>query len=110
MLFLPTKIAISLALLSSFTVAAPSQWHSARNRTGLSVGKAIYFLTNEAENAVVALPIEENGMLSKGTVTNTGGAGSNSINAMTGEAALTDPLISQSALTVAGNVCQSIQS
>lgn len=105
MLSLPAKIAIPLALLSSFAAAAPSQWHSARDRKGMSVGKAIYFLTNEAENAVVALPIGKNGMLSKGSVTMTGGAGSNSIDGMTMEVAMADPLISQSALTIAGNVC-----
>lgn len=73
------------------------------------MGKAIYFLTNDANNAVVALPIGMDGMLSEGSVTNTGGAGSNSISGMTGEIAMSDPLISQSALTIAGNVCSSIQ-
>lgn len=67
-----------------------------------TVGKAIYFLTNDAENAVVAVPIGANGMLSKGTVTKTGGAGSISVDAK-GEPATPDALVAQSSLTVVGN-------
>lgn len=68
-----------------------------------TVGKAIYFLTNDAENAVVAVPIGANGMLSKGTVTKTGGAGSISVDAK-GKPATPDALVAQSSLTVVGNV------
>ena len=68
-----------------------------------AVGKAIYFITNEAENAVVALPIGADGMLSKGTVVKTGGAGANTLNAM-GQPAAPDGLVGQSALTVVGKV------
>ena len=39
-----------------------------------AVGRAIYMLTNDAENAVVALPIGADGMLSKGKVMKTRGA------------------------------------
>jgi len=69
-------------------------------------GKGIYFLTNDAQNAVVALPIAADGSLSNGTVTSTGGAGSNSIDGSTNLAAAPDPLLSQSALTIAGQVSQ----
>lgn len=68
-----------------------------------ATGKAIYFLTNDAENAVVALPIGKNGMVSKGTVTKTGGKGAVSINGATMQPAVTDALVSQSALTVIGS-------
>jgi hypothetical protein len=105
MVSLPAKIAFSFALLSSFVAAAPSGWYGrGERRDTTSVGKAVYFLTNEAENAVVALPIGKDGMLSEGTVTKTGGAGSNAINGETQEPLVPDPLISQSALTVVGTV------
>jgi hypothetical protein len=81
------------------------QQQQQQHHGGVKVGKAIYFLTNEAENAVVALPIGKDGMLSAGTVIKTGGAGSASINGKTGQPAAPDSLVGQSALTVAGNVC-----
>ena len=65
---------------------------------------AIFFLTNDQMNSVVAIPIGDGGMLSGGSVTATGGAGSNSIDGATNKAAAPDPLIGQSALTVAGQV------
>jgi hypothetical protein len=68
------------------------------------VGKAVYFITNGAENSVVALPIGQDGMLSRGTVTKTGGAGSVAIDRATKQPAMTDALIGQSSLTVVGNV------
>ena len=69
-------------------------------------GKAIYTLSNEQQNSVIALPIGSNGLLSQGTSTPTGGAGSNVIVASgntTGPAG-PDALNSQSCLTVVGNV------
>ncbi|KAF2825153.1 hypothetical protein CC86DRAFT_418901 [Ophiobolus disseminans] len=77
---------------------------SQQNQDAVKVGKAIYFLTNEKENAVVALPIDKNGMLSNGTVTTTGGAGSIAINGANGQPGVPDALVGQSALTVVGNV------
>ncbi|KAK5058656.1 hypothetical protein LTR84_010920 [Exophiala bonariae] len=62
---------------------------------------AIFFLTNDQKNSVAAIPIGQGGMLSGGSVTATGGAGSNSLDAA-GKAAAPDPLIGQSALAVAG--------
>jgi hypothetical protein len=70
----------------------------------VAAGKAIYFLTNDQENAVVAVPIAADGTLSAGSLTATGGAGSNSIDGSTGQPAVPDPLVSQSSLTIAGNV------
>lgn len=68
-----------------------------------AMGKAIYLLTNDEANGVVALPIGNDGTLSKGRVTMTGGAGSVAVDA-DGKPATPDALISQSALTIAGNV------
>lgn len=67
------------------------------------MGKAIYVLTNEGTNGVLAIPIGKDGTLSKGKVTMTGGAGSVAVDA-DGKPATPDALISQSALTIAGNV------
>ncbi|KAM0328521.1 hypothetical protein ACHAQA_004928 [Verticillium albo-atrum] len=66
-------------------------------------GRAIYLLSNEAENSVVALPVGSDGMLSEGTSASTSGAGANSVDGSTGEPAAPDALVSQSALTIAGN-------
>jgi hypothetical protein len=69
--------------------------------------QAAYFITNEDENMVVSLPIGEDGMLGDGSMVATGGAGSASIDGSTNEPAAVDPLVSQSALTIAGKVgCQ----
>jgi hypothetical protein len=101
---------LSLTVFASLGASAPSQPIHGRNQpaqqcqSGVKVGKAVYFITNEAENAVVALPIAADGTLSAGTVTKTGGAGSIALGVM-GEPALPDALVAQSALTVAGNVC-----
>ncbi|CAN9083939.1 unnamed protein product [Alternaria alternata] len=109
---------ILLALLPSVAVAAPHQQHragadQAQQHGGMScmqqpnagkpaVGRAIYMLTNDADNAVVALPIGADGMLSKGKVMKTGGAGSVAVDAE-GKPATPDALVGQSALTIAGN-------
>jgi hypothetical protein len=74
-----------------------------------TVGKAIYFLTNGATNGVVSLPIGNDGMLSKGTITKTGGAGSVSIESATKKPALTDALNSQSSLTIVGKVSRHVR-
>ena len=66
--------------------------------------KAIYFLTNDQNNSVVALPIAADGTLTQGTVTPTGGEGGNSIDGATGQPAAPDALVGQSALTIAGHV------
>lgn len=69
-----------------------------------ATGKAVYLLTNDANNAVVALPIDEDGALAAGTITPSGGAGSNTIDGTTMKPAQPDALVSQSSLTIAGNV------
>ncbi|OQU96621.1 hypothetical protein CLAIMM_02674 [Cladophialophora immunda] len=85
--------------------AAPSP-HLGKWGKGLAQAKgarAIYFITNDASNSVAAVPVASNGMLSEGTLTPTGGDGGNSISGTTNEPAAPDALISQSALTIAGN-------
>ncbi|KAI1207734.1 uncharacterized protein F4807DRAFT_462534 [Annulohypoxylon truncatum] len=67
-----------------------------------STGKAVYLITNDQVNSVVALPIKADGTLGVGTVTPSGGNGASSINGMTNQTAGPDSLASQSALTVAG--------
>lgn len=67
--------------------------------------QAAYVITNEDENMIVSLSIGEDGMLGDGNMVSTGGAGSVSIDGATSEPAAVDPLVSQSALTVAGKVC-----
>ena len=66
-------------------------------------GKALYLVTNDDQNSVVALPIGAGGTLGKGTLTYTGGAGFVAVDAA-GEPASPDALLSQSAFKVARNV------
>jgi hypothetical protein len=66
--------------------------------------KAIYFMTNQATNSVIAIPVSANGTLSGGTSIGTGGAGSNLIDTSTNEPAAPDALASQGAVKVEGNV------
>jgi hypothetical protein len=64
--------------------------------------KAIYFMTNDACNSIVALKVASDGTLSDGSITMTGGAGMNGIE--NGKPAAPDALFSQGAVKVAGNV------
>jgi hypothetical protein len=91
-----TSTIFYIAALSWIATAAPH----CQSQQPATVGRAIYFLTNEATNAIVALPIGSDGMLSKGSITKTGGAGSVSIDSATKKPALTDALNSQSSLTI----------
>lgn len=92
---LSISLAIGMLGLSSLAQGSPCS---------VPVGKALYFLGNEVEgNTVVAVPIGSNGQLSGGTVTPTGGKGSNSLDA-DGQPASPDPLVSQGSLVVVGNV------
>ncbi|WAO93401.1 Hypothetical protein NCS54_01094800 [Fusarium falciforme] len=93
------------SLLSAFLWLAQTSSHptcSPGMDRAAAMGKAIYLLTNDEANGVVALPIGNDGTLSKGRVTMTGGAGSVAVDA-DGKPATPDALISQSALTIAGN-------
>ena len=78
--------------------------HSPRNCPNVTASaKALYFITNDANNSVVAIPINKNGTLSDGSFTATGGAGSNEVDA-TGKPLAPDALSSQGSVRVAGKV------
>jgi hypothetical protein len=66
--------------------------------------KAAYFISNNAQNSVVALKINSDGTLCDGSITPTGGAGESGISGATNMPAGPDSLFSQSPLTIAGNV------
>lgn len=65
--------------------------------------KALYFITNAANNSIVALKVAADGTLSDGSTTSTGGAGMSGIDSA-GAPAAPDSLFSQGAVKVAGNV------
>ena len=66
--------------------------------------RAIYFISNDASNNIVALSVQGDGTLAAGTLTPTGGAGGNEVDGMTKQPATPDALGSQGAIRVAGNV------
>ncbi|XMA14809.1 hypothetical protein WAI453_007600 [Rhynchosporium graminicola] len=68
----------------------------------LTNAKTIYFITNAAENSIVALKVAMNGSLSEGSVTPTGGAGMIGVDDK-GDPAIPDSLFSQGAVKVSGN-------
>jgi hypothetical protein len=65
--------------------------------------KAIYFISNAANNSVVALKVAADGTLSDGSITPTGGMGMSGVDA-TGAPANIDGLFSQGSVKIAGNV------
>jgi hypothetical protein len=103
-MFFSTPLSILLTALVGLTQKVSS--HPAC-RPGMdkaaAMGKAIYILTNDESNGVLALSIGKDGTLSKGRVAMTGGAGSITVDA-DGNPATPDALVSQSALTIAGKV------
>ena len=105
---MPSFIQLALFLPAIASLAPEAAAHpracKAQDATAATAGKAVYFLTNSKSNSVVALRIGQDGTLSPGSLAATGGAGSNSIDGSTGQPAVPDALVSQSALTVAGNV------
>ncbi|GAW22427.1 hypothetical protein ANO14919_119640 [Xylariales sp. No.14919] len=66
-------------------------------------GKAIYIMSNEQKNVVLALPIGKDGLFTPDTasVTETGGAGMSGLEG--NKPAAPDALFSQSSVTIAGN-------
>ena len=71
-------------------------------------GNVLYITTNNAANAIAAIPIGRDGTLSAGQLTYTGGSGANFVEMATGAIARPDALDSQSSLTMAGNVSYAI--
>ncbi|KAK4165531.1 hypothetical protein QBC43DRAFT_351127 [Cladorrhinum sp. PSN259] len=95
-----TPLALLLALALQAARGAASTCSGGSPAPG--AGKALYLITNDEANAVVALRVGPDGRLSPGSVTPTNGAGSVALNSMNQPAA-PDALVSQSALTIAGN-------
>ncbi|TGJ81826.1 hypothetical protein E0Z10_g6949 [Xylaria hypoxylon] len=90
----------------SFTLVALAQQALARPHCKSPAnGKAIYMISNEQKNAVLALPIGKNGLFTPGTatLTETGGAGMSGVDGDAGKPAGPDALFSQSSVTIAGN-------
>src|SRR5450432_642744 len=113
-----STILTSIALASS-TLAAPTRGSGkypkattqnascpgmAAAVTGVTNAKAVYFITNDACNSVVALKVTADGTLSDGSITMTGGSGMNGIDGATGNPAAPDSLFSQGAVKTTGNV------
>lgn len=67
--------------------------------------KALYFITNDDDNALAAIELGADGLITgNGAVYQTGGKGANGIDGSTNSSAAPDSLFSQSSLTVAGKV------
>ncbi|KAI9800974.1 MAG: hypothetical protein M1826_005205 [Phylliscum demangeonii] len=65
--------------------------------------QVIYIMSNEvASNAVVAFKINDDGTLSDGSVTATGGKGGNEFNSRANSPAVPDPLASQGSISIVG--------
>ena len=64
----------------------------------------LYFMTNQASNSIVALPIAEDGSVSAGTTTSTGGSGGFLVDAMKGTPNGPDALGCQGAVQVVDHV------
>lgn len=90
-------LALGAVLAAAPTLAAPT-------RANKVSAKAVYFMTNEAQNSIVALPVQKNGTLSEGTITATGGKGLQEVSAKTGQPNAPDGLSSQGSVRVAGDV------
>lgn len=96
---------VSVASVVSARPSAPAHLDARGNTEACTNGKAIYVTSNTAQNAVVALPIAQNGSLlvANGASTATGGTGQSGVDS-TGADAGPDSLFSQSAIAIAGNV------
>jgi len=81
---------------------APGSWPGYGG--GTEKAKAVYFMTNLASNSIVALPVADDGSVSAGTMTSTGAAGGNLVDAKKGTPNGPDALASQGCVQVAGNV------
>lgn len=104
------KLFNSLILACLISLVSPSSDHKSYGANRLvrrsATGKAAYLITNDVENAVAAMYINSDGKLSKGTVTSTGGNGSNVLVPGGTAKQAPDALVAQSSLTIAGNVSQ----
>lgn len=93
------------ALLAVLITALPSAPHLGPRQSRLRNARAIYFLTNNEDNAVIAAELGPDGLLTgRASSSLTGGLGASGIDAATNSPAAPDSLFSQSALTVLGDV------
>ncbi|KAI4262184.1 MAG: hypothetical protein L6R42_002634 [Xanthoria sp. 1 TBL-2021] len=93
---------LSILATASAVVAAPQALNAAKKKG--ATPKAIYFMTNDAaENSIVALKVGQDGTLSDGSRTMTGGKGASGVDGNSSMPAGPDALFSQSALKVEGN-------
>lgn len=60
-------------------------------------------MTNQDDNSVIMLPVQDDGKLSSGSIIATGGKGASLIDAMTGQPVATDSLASQGSVRVVGS-------
>jgi hypothetical protein len=90
---------IAISVLGLTATALPLEVQAYRQNA-----KAIYFMTNEELNSIVAIPVGFNGTLSGAITTCTGGNGGSTIDSTTGKPNAPDALASQSSLTIAGKV------
>ncbi|CAK7213475.1 hypothetical protein SCUCBS95973_001805 [Sporothrix curviconia] len=101
---------LALASVASVASARPSapahlDTRGSSSTAACTTGKAIYITSNTAQNAVVAVPIAQNGSLAvgEGSSTSTGGTGASGVAAGTSNAAGPDSIFSQSAIAIAGS-------
>lgn len=98
-------ISIPTLLVSLVSPFPSSQFRSARDADLISApGKAAYLITNDGENGIAALRINSDGTLSEGTVTPTGGKGSNVLVPGGTAKQAPDALVSQACLAIVEDV------
>lgn len=105
----PISTFLSFFTLLSLTIAAPGTPRAAARKELAGNAKAVYLLSNEVQNSVVALKVNRDGTLSPGSVHLTGGKGAAGIDDAKNATADGDVLFSQSSLRADGNVCASLR-
>ncbi|KAK0749203.1 hypothetical protein B0T18DRAFT_427362 [Schizothecium vesticola] len=104
---MPSLASLAVALLGLLPAitALPSNAHLGPRQSRLRNARAIYFLTNNEDNAVIAAELGPDGLLTgRASSSLTGGLGGSGIDAATNLPAAPDSLFSQSAITVLGNL------
>lgn len=103
----PEAVVAEMAAAAATAAAASSPTTDAKSAASpVSPGanaRAIYFMTNQDENSIIMLPVQEDGTLTTGSIIATGGKGASLIDPMTGEPVQTDTLASQGSVRVIGN-------
>lgn len=95
----------TIAVLAAFAFPVLIHGAAVPRSHSLSTPKAIYFMTNHGPNAIVAIPVAQNGTLvTPVTTTLTGGNGGANINPATGGPSSPDALANAGAVQVVGQV------